>query len=158
MNICTIRKLEKLGFDKDWLMVVKSEWKPKKRGAYDMLITDIQNLSDDPLYGTRIERTKFNNDYDLSLILKYFEGNAYVIVEVDSNEIISKGILDDSVFDIMHYWTQENWDIYSNKELESERQMQAARNESIINKLTRENYELQVENAKLRLQLKEKQK
>ena len=156
MNICTIRKLEKLGFDKDWLMVVKSEWKPKKRGAYDMLITDIQNLSDDPLYGTRIERTKFNND--LSLILKYFEGNAYVIVEVDSNEIISKGILDDSVFDIMHYWTQENWDIYSNKELESERQMQAARNESIINRLTRENYELQVENAKLRLQLKEKQK
>lgn len=158
MNICTIRKLEKLGFDKDWLMVVKSEWKPKKRGAYDMLITDIQNLSDDPLYGTRIERTKFNNDYDLSLILKYFEGNAYVIVEVDSNEIISKGILDDSVFDIMHYWTQENWDIYSNKELESERQMQAARNESIINRLTRENYELRVENAKLRLQLKEKQK
>lgn len=158
MNMCTIRKLEKLGFDKDWLMVVKSEWKPKKRGAYDMLITDIQNLSDDPLYGTRIERTKFNNDYDLSLILKYFEGNAYVIVEVDSNEIISKGILDDSVFDIMHYWTQENWDIYSNKELESERQMQAARNESIINRLTRENYELRVENAKLRLQLKEKQK
>ena len=158
MNICTIRKLEKLGFDKDWLMVVKSEWKPKKRGAYDMLITDIQNLSDDPLYGTRIERTKFNNDYDLSLILKYFEGNAYVIVEVDSNKIISKGILDDGVFDIMHYWTQENWDIYSNKELESERQMRAARNESIINRLTRENYELQVENAKLRLQLKEKQK
>lgn len=158
MNICTIRKLEKLGFDKDWLMVVKSEWKPKKRGAYDMLITDIQNLSDDPLYGTRIERTKFNNDYDLSLILKYFEGNAYVIVEVDSNEIISKGILDDGVFDIMHYWTQENWDIYSNKELESERQMQAARNESIINRLTRKNYELRVENAKLRLQLKEKQK
>lgn len=158
MNICTIRKLEKLGFDKDWLMVVKSEWKPKKRGAYDMLITDIQNLSDDPLYGTRIERTKFNNDYDLSLILKYFEGNAYVIIEVDSNEIISKGILDDGVFDIMHYWTQENWDIYSNKELESERQMRAARNESIINRLTRENYELQVENAKLRLQLKEKQK
>lgn len=158
MDICTIRKLEKLGFDKDWLMVVKSEWRPKKRGTYDMLITDIQNLSDDPLYGTRIERTKFNNDYDLSLILKYFEGNAYVIVEVDSNEIISKGILDDSVFDIMHYWTQENWDIYSNKELESERQMQAARNESIINRLTRENYELQVENAKLRLQLKEKQK
>lgn len=158
MNICTIRKLEKLGFDKDWLMVIKSEWKPKKRGAYDMLITDIQNLSDDPLYGTRIERTRFNNDYDLSLILKYFEGNAYVIVEVDSNEIISKGILDDSVFDIMHYWTQENWDIYSNKELESERQMRVARNESIINRLTRENYELQVENAKLRLQLKEKQK
>lgn len=58
----------------------------------------------------------------------------------------------------MHYWTQENWDIYSDKELESERQMQAARNESIINRLTRENYELQVENAKLRLQLKEKQK
>ena len=156
MDIRTMRKLEQLGFDKDWLMVVKNEWSPKKKGKYDMLITDIQDLSDDPLYGMRIERTKFDNDYDLSLIHKYFEGNAYVIVDVESNEIISKGILDDSIFDIMHDWTQENWDMFSDKELESERQIKIARNESIINKLTRENYELQIENAKLRLQLKER--
>ncbi len=149
-----MRKLEKLGFDKDWLTVVKNEWSPKKKGSYDMLITDIEDLSDDPLYGVKIERTKFDNDYDLSLIHMYFEGNAYVIVEVDSNEIISKGILDYSVFDIMHDWTQENWDMFSKEELIRERQVKAERNESLISRLTRENNELRLENAKLKLQLK----
>lgn len=151
-----MRKLEKMGFDKDWLTVVKNEWKPKKKGSYDMLITDIEDLSDDPLYGVKIERTRFDNDYDLSLIHMYFEGNAYVIVEVDSNEIISKGILDYSVFDIMHDLTQENWDMFSKEELIRERQVKAERNESLINRLTRENNELRLENAKLKLQLKEK--
>lgn len=154
MDIRTMRRLEKLGFDKDWLVVVKSEWKPKKKGQFDMLITYIEDLSTDPLNGVRIERTKFDNDYDLSLIHKYFEGNAYVIVDVESNEIISKGILDYNVFDEMHYWTQENWDMYSDEELESERQFKINQNENIINRLTRENYELQIENAKLRLQIK----
>lgn len=154
MDIRTMRRLEKLGFDKDWLVVVKSEWKPKKKGQFDMLITYIEDLSTDPLNGVRIERTKFDNDYDLSLIHKYFEGNAYVIVDVENNEIISKGILDYNVFDEMHYWTQENWDMYSDEELESERQFKINQNENIINRLTRENYELQIENAKLRLQIK----
>jgi hypothetical protein len=86
----------------------------------------------------------------------YFEGNAYVIVEVDSNEIISKGIIDDSIFDTMHDWTQENWDMFSKEELIRERQVKAERNESLISRLTRENNELRLENAKLRLQLKEK--
>ena len=152
-----MRKLEKMGFDKDWLTVVKNEWKPKKKGDYDMLITDIEDLSDDPIYGVKIERTRFDNDYDLSLIHMYFEGNAYVIVEVDSNEIISKGILDYSVFDIMHDWTQENWDMFSKEELIRERQAKVERNESLMDRLMRENQELQLENAKLRLQLKGEQ-
>ena len=146
-----MRKLEKIGFDKDWLTVIKNEWKPKKRGAYDMLITDIKDLSDDPLYGERIERTKFDNDYDLSLILHYFEGNAYVIADCESNKIISKGIVDYSIFDIMHDWTQENWDMYSEEELKQERLLKAERQESLINRLTRENNELRLEIAKLRL-------
>lgn len=156
MDIRTMQKLERLGFDKDWLTIVKSEWKPKKRGQYDMLITDIKNLSDDPLYGERIERTCFDNDYDLSLIHMYFEGNAYVIVDGDSNEIISKGIIDYSIFDVMHDWTQENWDMYSEEELKRERLLKAERKESLINRLTRENTELKLEIAKLRLQLKER--
>ena len=156
MDIRTMRKLEKLGFDIDWLTVVKHEWKPKKRGQYDMLITYISDLSDDPLHGERIERTKFDNDYDLSLILKYFEGNAYVIADMDTNEIVSKGILDDNVFDTMQYYTMEDWDPYSENELIREQEAKKVQHESIINKLTRENIELQIENAKLRLQLKEK--
>lgn len=154
MNIRTMKRLQRLGFDEDWLTVIKSEWKPKKKGHYDMLITDIQDLADDPFYGEQIERTKFDNDYDLSLIHKYFEGNAYVIVEVESNTIISKGIIDDNIFDIMHDWTQENWDKYSEDELKRERQLKAERNESLIDRLTRENCELRLEIAKLKLQIK----
>ena len=86
----------------------------------------------------------------------YFEGNAYTIVDYDSNEIISKGIIDYSIFDTMHDYTQENWDMYSEEELKRERLIKAERNESLINKLTRENNELRLENAKLRLQLKER--
>jgi len=156
MDIRTIKKLERLGFDEDWLTIVKSEWKPKKRGQYDMLITDIRNLSDDPLYGERIERTKFDNDYDLSLIYMYFEGNAYVIVDCDTNKIISKGIIDYSIFDVMHDYTQENWDMYSEDEIKQERLQKAERNESLINRLTRDNCELRLEIAHLKMQLKEK--
>ena len=156
MDLRTMMKLKQLGFDEDWLTVVKSEWKPKKHGAYDMLVTDIKNLSDDPLHGERIERTKFDNDYDLSLIHKYFEGNAYVIVEVETNKIISKGIIDYSIFDVMHDWTQENWDMFSEEEIKREQQLKEERNESLINKLTRENIKLELEIAKLKLQLKER--
>lgn len=151
-----MQKLEKLGFNKDWLTVVKSEWKSKKKGQYDMLITDIKDLSYNPLHGLRIERTKFDNDYDLSLIHKYFKGHAYVIVEVDSNEIIGKGIIDHSIFDVMHDWTQENWDMYSEQELVREQKIRTERHESIIDRLTRENNELRLENARLRLQLEVK--
>ena len=154
LDIRTIKKLERLGFDKDWLFVVKSEWKPKKCGQYDMLITDIKDLSDDPLHGERIERTKFDNDYDLSLIHMYFEGNAYVIVEVESNTIISKGIVDDDLFDVMQEWTGEKWELYTEEEIKLKRQAVAERNESLINRLTRENCELQLEIAKLKLQIK----
>lgn len=151
-----MRKLEKLGFNKDWLTVVKHEWKPKKCGQYDMLITYIEDLSDDPAHGVRIERTKFDNDYDLSLILKYFEGNTYVIKDVHTKKVISKGIIDYSVFDDMHNYTQENWDLYNEEEIQYEQQLNERKQESLIDRLMFENQQLKLENAKLRLQLKEK--
>lgn len=153
-----MRKLEKLGFDKDWLTVIKREWKPKKNGQYDMLITYIEDLSDDPLNGVRIERTKFDNDYDLSVIHKYFEGNAYVIVDMSTNKIISSGILDDGVFDKMQYYTMKSWELYDESELAREQEVKRIHQESIINRLTRENLKLELEIAKLKMELKKYQK
>ena len=153
-----MRKLEKLGFDKDWLTVIKREWKPKKNGQYDMLITYIEDLSDDPLNGVRIERTKFDNDYDLSVIHKYFEGNAYVIVDMSTNKIISSGILDDGVFDEMQYYTMKSWGLYDESELAREQEVKRIHQESIINRLTRENLKLELEIAKLKMELKKYQK
>ena len=153
-----MRKLEKLGFDKDWLTVIKREWKPKKNGQYDMLITYIEDLSDDPLNGVRIEHTKFDNDYDLSVIHKYFEGNAYVIVDMSTNKIISRGILDDGVFDEMQYYTMKSWELYDESELAREQEVKRIHQESIINRLTRENLKLELEIAKLKMELKKYQK
>lgn len=140
------------------MTVIKREWKLKKNGHYDMLITYIEDLSDDPLNGVRIERTKFDNDYDLSVIHKYFEGNAYVIVDMSTNKIISSGILDDGVFDEMQYYTMKSWELYDESELAREQEVKRIHQESIINRLTRENIELELEIAKLKMELKKYQK
>lgn len=156
MDIRTMRKLEKLGYDKDWLTVVKNEWKPKKNGYYEMRITDIKDIGDDPRHGVFIETTTFCDDYDLSVILYYFEGNAYTLTDMTTMESIGKGMLDDSVFDVMSDHTGERWDMFSSEEVEVEMGIKRVRKESMIEQLTRENCELRLEIAKLKLQLKEK--
>lgn len=156
MDIRTVRKLEKLGFDKDWLTVVKNEWKPKKNGFYEMRITDIKDLGDDPRNGVFIETTTFCDDYDLSVILRYFEGNAYVITDMTDMQVISKGIISANLFDFMADYTGNKWDIFSAEEIDREEQVNQERKESMIESITRENCELRLEIAKLRLQLKEK--
>lgn len=157
MNIRTMRKLEKLGYDRDWLTIVKREWTPKKNGFYEITITDIQNIDEDPRAGIFIETTTFCDDYDLSVILYYFEGNAYILTDMTTMKSIGKGILDDSIFDVMSDHTGERWDMFSSEEIEVERGIKKARNESIIDRLTRENVELELEIAKLRLQLSKKE-
>lgn len=154
MDIRTMRKLEKMGYDKDWLTVIKREWKPKKNGFYEIRITDIQNISDDPRTGVFIETTTFCNDYDLSVVLYYFEGNAYVLTDLTTMESIGSGILDDSVFDVMSDHTGERWDMFSGEEVEVEMGIRQTRRESMIDRLTRENNELELEVAKLRMELK----
>lgn len=156
MNIRTMKKLEKLGYDKDWLTVIKQEWKPKKNGFYEMRITDIEDISDDPRNGVFIETTTFCDDYDLSVILRYFEGNAYVITDLTIMSVIGSGIISDNLFDFMEDYTGYKWDMFSEEEIDREMQVKQERHESIIESLTRENCELRLENAKLRLQLKER--
>jgi len=153
MNIRTMKKLEKLGYDKDWLLVVKQEFKPKKNGYYEMKITDIEDLSDDPRNGVFIETTTFCNAHDLSEILRYFEGNAYVMTDLTTMKSVGSGIIDDCLFDVMEDYTNCKWEMFSAEELDAENKIKETRNESIIEKLTRENNELELENAKLRLEL-----
>lgn len=150
-----MRKLEKMGFDKDWLTVVKNEWKPKKNGFYEMRITDIKDIGDDPRHGVFIEATTFCDDYDLSVILRYFEGNAYVITDMTDMKVISKGIISANLFDFMEDYTGNQWDMFSEEELDADKKAKEFRKESMIEKLTRENNELKLELAKLRLQLRE---
>ena len=151
-----MRKLEKMGFDKDWLTVVKNEWKPKKTGQYEMLITNVKELEADPRDGVFIERTMFNDDYDLSIIHYFFEGNAYVITDTETGAEFDSLYLDRYVFNLMEDYTGEKWDMSSKEELKREEDVRQNRRESMIESLTKRVNELEIENAKLRLQLKEK--
>ena len=151
MNLRTMKKLEKLGFDSDWLFIVKNDWRPKKTGRFEMLITNVENLDEDPTDGIFIERTRFDNAHDLSVIHHFFEGNAYVITEVESGRIIDSGIIDYSAFEYMEEETGEEWDIV---DVNVVTQQDSIRKESMINQLTRENNELKAENARLKLELK----
>ena len=153
MNIRTMKKLEKLGYDKDWLTVVKNEFKPKKNGFYRIRITDIEDLSDHPRNGVFIEETTFCNDHDLSEILRYFEGNAFELTDLTTMKSIGSGIIDDCLFDVMEEHTGYKWNVFSEEELDAKKKETQRRKESMIEKLTRKNNELELENAKLRLEL-----
>ena len=153
MNIRTMKKLEKMGFDKDWLFVIKNEFKPKKNGFYEMRITDIEDFGDDPRHGEYIETTTFNDSRDLSVIHNYFEGFAYVVTDKMTMEVFDSGIIDGALFDVMEDRTGYKWKWFSEADLGAENKVNQERKESMIESLTRENQELMVENAKLRLEL-----
>lgn len=154
MNLRTMKKLENLGFDSDWLLIIKNDWKPKKTGVFEMLITHIEDLDDNPAHGIFIERTKFDNAYDLSVIHHFFEGNAYVITDMRNGRRIGSGIIDYSPFEEMEEVTGTIWPITDRIALDIQQESRCTRKESMINSLTRENNELREENAKLRLELK----
>ena len=55
----------------------------------------------------------------------------------------------------MEDWTGEDWDRFSERELAAEKECKKRMKENLIERLMRENQELMVENAKLRLKLGE---
>lgn len=99
MNIRTMRKLMKLDFVESWLKEVKHNWKPKKIGKYEMLITFVEKLDDEPKDGIIIDRTRFDDDKELSVIHYFFEGLGYVLTVTETGEQIGQGIIDGSPFD-----------------------------------------------------------
>lgn len=99
MNIRTYNKIKKEGFKEDWLDYVKKYWSPKKYGKYEMRITSIEHLDEDPRDGIYIDTTRFDNAEDLSVILHFFEGEAYVMSVTETGEEIGEGIIDSSPFE-----------------------------------------------------------
>lgn len=92
-------KLERLGFNKEWLDKVYKYFTPRKNGKYEIIITDIDHLDEDPRNGILVEKTCFDNAEDLSVIHHFFEGLAYVMTVTETGEQIGEGILDESPFE-----------------------------------------------------------
>ena len=112
MNIRTMRKLERLGWPKDWLIDVKHNFHPKKQGKYRIKIYSIDDLGDTPEDGDLLDTTCFSNDLELSIIHHFFEGQAYVMTVVETGEEIGRGIIDGAPFEEVEEYenTGVEWD------------------------------------------------
>ena len=125
MNIRTMRKLSKLDFVGSWLREVKHNWKPKKTGKYEMLITFVTDIDDEPKDGIIIDRTRFDDDKELSVIHHFFEGLAYVLTVAETGEQIGQGIIDGAPFEECEYfedgdaatYTRWKWYTYTLKDI-----------------------------------------
>lgn len=167
MRFDTRNKLEKLGFDPIWLDQVYTYFTPKKTGKYEMLITDIEHLDEDPRDGLFVEKTCFDNAGDLSVIHHFFEGNAYVLTVVETGEEIGVGIIDGAPFEECSYyetgdynspdWT---WTIYDLEEIiknnaKTQKYYKSIENE--YHKKVHENRKLKEENEILKAKVAELQ-
>lgn len=160
-------KLEKLGFDKEWLDNIYNYFTPRKIGKYEITITDIEHLDEDPRDGIFIEKTCFDNAEDLSVIYYFFEGNAYILTAVETGEEIGEGILDGAPFEeCAHYetgeWDSPDWELttYTLEEIiknnpRIQRYYKSIENE--YHKKVQENRKLKEENAILKAKVAELQ-
>jgi hypothetical protein len=160
-------KLERLGFDSEWLDNVYKYFTPRKIGKYKMVITDIEHLDEDPRDGIPVETTCFDNAEDLSVIHHFFEGNAYVLTVTETGEQIGEGIIDGAPFEECSYhetgeYEHHNWQwtTYTLDEIISNNpgaQSYYRRIESNYHKKVKENRELKEENKILKAKVAELQ-
>ena len=99
MNIRKYYQLQKLGYDQEWLDEVKMRFRPKKRGKYEIKIYDIEDLGMEPADGIWLDTTCFNTALGLAFVHYFFEGNAFVLKLVETDEVIGEGIIDDLLFE-----------------------------------------------------------
>jgi hypothetical protein len=165
MNFNRRNKLESLGFDKEWLDNVYKYFTPRKTGKYEIVITDIEHLDEDPRDGIPVEKTCFDTAEDLSVIHHFFEGNAYVLTIKETGEQIGEGIIDGAPFEECSYYeTGEyehhnwKWTTYTLEEIIRNNpgsQSYYRRIEKGYHKKVNENRELKKENEILKAKVAE---
>ena len=109
MNIRKMQKLEKLGWDQDWLDDIKKNFHPKKAGKYQIKIYSIDDLGDEPEEGILLDSTCFSTDLELSVVHHFFEGQAYVMTIAATGYEIGRGIIDGAPFDEVSEHAGEKW-------------------------------------------------
>ena len=105
------------GWDKEWVSDILSLFVPKADGKYQMLIFDIEDLSDEPEDGTYLDTACFDNEVDLSIIHHFYEGCAYVMTIKSTGEEIGRGIIDGAPFDEVEEVGKERWSWLGPEEL-----------------------------------------
>ena len=109
MNNKTMKELTTVGFDKSWLEMVNSHFKPKKKGRFNIEVFDIEDISQEPDTGIFVEESCFSTERELSIIHFFFEGFGYVMKDNETGEEIGRGIIDGAPFDEVEEVIGEQW-------------------------------------------------
>lgn len=119
MNIENAKKLIALGWDANEVDYIFCNFKPKATGKYKVEIYDIDDLGMDPEDGVWVDRAFFDNEIDLSVILYFCEGLAYVMTVAETGEELGRGILDFSPFEEMEEFEGIPWHWHDRKEIKN---------------------------------------
>lgn len=141
MNIRKMQQLDRLGFNKEWLLDVKQHFRPKKRGKYRIKIYDIEDLSMEPDEGIWIDTTCFDTALGLSFVHYFFEGNAYIMSLAETGYEIGRGIIDGAPFEEIEEYENEPWEYIHRDEIkkiiEKQKTIEAAKPKEYIRKRRR---------------------
>ena len=114
MHIRTLKKLERLGWDKTTLHYIRDNFAPKKSGKYKMQIFTLNHPAQPPEDGILIDTAFFSDEQELSLIHHFYRGNGYVLSLSETGKRISGGILNGSPFGEVE---EEGWRWLSDEEM-----------------------------------------
>ena len=117
MDIRKMQQLERFGWDKEWLIDVKQNFHPKKKGKYQIKIYSIDDLDDEPEDGILLDTTCFSTEMELSFVHYFFEGQAYVMTLAETGYEIGRGIIDGAPFDEVGDYEGNNWNWMSRSEM-----------------------------------------
>lgn len=100
MNAATWNKLARLGYDEKFLESICTYRKDKSK-RYELRVTDIEDLDQDPADGIFICYACFNTEEELEEIYTKLEGFAFILKDKLTGEVGDGGIIDEGLFDIM---------------------------------------------------------
>lgn len=111
-------ELIELGWDETYVKYVRENFIPKTAGKFKMVITDIEDLAQDPRTGTYVDTVFFDTEFELSTIHYFYEGLAYVLTVSKTDEVIGEGVVDGAPFDEVGEFTGKNWNWTADEDVE----------------------------------------
>ena len=110
MNVLTLEKLKKAGWDEGVLNYIRDNFAPRKTGKYKMKIFTLDGEHLRPEDGILIDTASFDDAKELSLIHHFYEGNAYILTVAETDKELGRGVLNGAPFTQVEEegWTRLN--------------------------------------------------
>lgn len=101
--------LKSAGIPEETINDIKKYWQPKETGKYVMRISTGEERWRSPKPEEFIVDAYFDNAEDLTIIHRFFEGQTYIMKDVQRDMLIGLGTIDYSPFKAISSYTREPW-------------------------------------------------